>query len=186
MTISTANIIDQTQCWIRNVIVEFNFCPFAKRELERDSVYYKVTQDTGLTAALESLMDVCFRLDEDSEIETSLLIFSTDFSEFDYFLELIELANDLLAAQHYEGVYQIASFHPDYCFAETEQEDASNFTNRSPFPMLHLLRESSMEQALETYPDPEQIPLRNIEKSREIGNDVFEKIVQDCKNIINN
>jgi len=182
MALSTEQIIDQTQCWIRNVIVAFNFCPFAKRELEKNSIYYKVVDDSDLDlpAALEKLMDVCFRLDEDTEIETSLLIFSNSFTNFDSFLELLELANDLLAAQNYEGVYQIASFHPDYCFAETELDDASNFTNRSPYPMLHLLRESSMEQALDTYPEPEQIPIRNIQKTREIGCGVFNELLDKC------
>jgi len=181
---TTEEIIEQTQCWITNVIVAFDFCPFAKRELERASVYYKVVQDNEqdmvMAGALESFMTECFRLDARPEIETSFLIFSNNFTEFSFFLELVDLANELLVAQNYEGIYQIASFHPEYCFAEKSQDDASNFTNRSPFPMLHLLRESSITLALENYPEPDQIPLQNIEKSRELGNNVFQKLMEKC------
>jgi len=184
MTLTTEEIIEQTQLWITNVIIAFDFCPFAKRELERASVYYKVIhdsdQDMVMASALESFMTECFRLDAQPEIETSFLIFSNNFTEFSFFLELVFLTNELLVTQNYEGIYQIASFHPEYCFADKSQDDASNFTNRSPFPMLHLLRESSITLALENYPEPDQISLRNIEKSRKLGNKVFQKLLEKC------
>lgn len=187
-SLTDKKVIKQTKNWISSVIVAFEFCPFAQRELDRDSIFYKVAteglpdsgKDTWMTTALELFMTECFRLDTKPEIETSFLIFSSQFSDFPFFLEFIELANELLVAQHFEGVYQIASFHPDYCFAESSQDDASNFTNRSPYPMLHLLRESSLARVLVNYPHPENIPLHNIEKSREIGGTVFQKLLDDC------
>jgi len=185
MTLPPDIIIKQTQCWINKVIVAYNFCPFAKRELERNRVYYKVSNDSSMAAALESFISECFRLDANPDIETSFLIFANDFTDFTSYLELVDLANELLLAQHYDGIYQVASFHPDYCFAETKQDDPSNFTNRSPFPMLHLLRESSMTQALENYSEPEKIPQRNIEKSHELGNTVFKNLLNDCTKITN-
>ncbi len=83
------------------------------------------------------------------------------------------MAEALLADQGYEGTYQLASFHPEYRFADAEPEDPANFTNRSPFPMLHLLREAGLEQALSHYPDPEAIPERNIAALREVGHEAL-------------
>ncbi len=181
MTYSTDDIITQTQNWIKSVIIKFNFCPFAKRELESDSIYYKVESNVTPEKALESLISECQRLNDDPEIETTLLILPTNFDDFFSFLDLLALANDLIQLEQYEGIYQIASFHPNYYFADTEQDDASNFTNRSPYPMLHILRESSLSKALDSYPDPDKIPLRNIEKSREIGATLFQKLLEECK-----
>jgi len=181
LTLSSEKIIEQTQCWISSVIVAFNFCPFAKREIERNSVFYRVCSDTTMEAVLEHFIDECVRLDKNPDIETSFLIFSKQFTNFISFLGLIELATELLVTQHYEGVYQIASFHPEYRFANSSLDDASNYTNRSPYPMLHLLREESLERALEGYSDSDQIPIQNIEKSRQLGNDVFKKLLMKCK-----
>ncbi|VAW91455.1 hypothetical protein MNBD_GAMMA22-2729 [hydrothermal vent metagenome] len=193
MTASADNIIKQTQSWISSVIIEFNFCPFAKREFERGSIYYKIASDldsginqtqknenTILASALEDLIKECYRLDSSSKIETSFLILPKNFSDYSLFLDLSYLAEELLTTENYEGIYQIASFHPDYCFADTAPDDAANFTNKAPYPMLHLLRESSMEQALDNYSNPEQIPLRNIKKSRELGIKKFQTILTSC------
>ena len=86
------------------------------------------------------------------------------------YLDLVEMAEDLIEEEDYEGVYQVASFHPDYLFAGSDSEDPANYTNRSPYPMLHLLREESIEKALEHYSgDPDEIPERNIRFAREKG-----------------
>ncbi len=188
MALTNDNIIKQTQCWISSVIITFNFCPFAKREFERDSIFYQVAsvldssenKNNIVSSALEDLMAECYRLDSTPNIETSFLIFSKNFTDYSLFLDLVYLAEALLTKQHYDGIYQIASFHPDYCFAETTPDDAANFTNKAPYPMLHILRESSMEQALANYPDPEQIPLRNIKKSRELGKIKFQNTLASC------
>jgi hypothetical protein len=183
MTLSSEIIIKQTQCWINKVVVAYNFCPFAKRELERNRVFYQVSQDCSMDKALELVISECSRLDAQADIETSFILFPTKFNDFSYFIELVGFSNELMVAQGYEGIYQLASFHPKYCFAETELNDPANFTNRSPFPMLHLLRESSMTKALENYPEPDKIPIRNIEKSRELGNKNFKKILDECTKI---
>lgn len=166
---SDQNIIDQTQCWVKSVIVENNFCPFAKRELERGSIRYNVKHDTDLESALQAVIDECVHLDNNDATETTLLIFAEGFKDFENYLELVELGEGLIADQDYEGVYQFASFHPDYCFAGADKDDAANYTNRSPYVMLHLIREASMEQALKNYPEPEKIPDRNIEHARGLG-----------------
>ncbi len=90
------------------------------------------------------------------------------------------IANALIEKQGYEGIYQLASFHPDYCFEGVEQDDASNYTNRSPYPMLHLIREASLEKVLAHYPDPEKIPVRNIAYTQEMGQASLQHLLDSC------
>ena len=158
-----------TQTWLKTVIIEYGICPFAKREFERGSIRYSVNHSTDIENCLLDLVLECDRLDSDQSIETTLLIYPDSFTAFDDYLDFLGLAELLLSEQGYEGVYQLASFHPDYCFEEAEQDDPANYTNRSPYPMLHLLRETSLEQAVNNYPHPENIPQRNIKLTRELG-----------------
>lgn len=174
-------VIAQTRHWVESVIVALNFCPFAKRELDRDTVYFAVLREAALEDTLHRLIDECVRLDKQREIETSLLILPQGFESFDAFLYLLELANALLAEQGYEGTYQLASFHPDYCFADTPVADAANYTNRSPWPLLHLIREASIERALIHYPQAEEIPERNMALAREKGEAGMQDLLAACQ-----
>lgn len=181
-------VIHQTECWIKSVIIELNFCPFAKRELERGSIRYRVSRDKELTSGLQTLIDECVLLDSDDNIETSLLIFPDAFSEFVDYLQLVEMAESLMVQQGYEGIYQLASFHPAYVFAESifadsDSDDAANYTNRSPYPMLHLIREASVERVLQHYPNPERIPERNIEVARTAGLEIMKARLKACAGI---
>ena len=159
----------QTEKWLEHFIIGYNICPFAAKVVENKSLYYAMDSANDVVDCLQQLINECHRLDDDKNIETILIIYTDNFTVFDDFLDYLELANSLLAAQNYEGIYQLASFHPLYCFAETEENDASNYTNRSPFPMLHLIREASIEKALQSFPNPESIPARNIELTRSLG-----------------
>jgi uncharacterized protein len=123
----------------------------------------------GSEACLEAFLQECIRLDDNDSIETSFLLFPNAMADFNDYLELAELAEALLDKHGYEGVYQVASFHPDYCFAGESADDAANYTNRSIYPMLHLLREETMEQAIARYPNPESIPDKNIDFARKKG-----------------
>jgi len=162
-------VIAQTTQWINSVVIGCNFCPFAAKAVLRKSIRYVVLQETTLESALEILVDELNFLDRTEDIETSLLIFPKHFSDFEDYLDLVELAENLSIEQGYEGVYQIASFHPDYCFEGADADDPANYTNRSPYPMLHLLREDSISKALDHYIDPEGIPERNIAFAQEKG-----------------
>lgn len=104
------------------------------------------------------------------------------FADFEDYLDLLDMANELLHMQELEGVFQLASFHPEYCFEGQLKHDPANFTNRSPYPMLHLLREASIEKALEFVDDPDAIPERNVELAREKGIDVFKKVLNKSIN----
>jgi uncharacterized protein len=173
-------LISTTQSWLKTIIIEYTICPFAKRELDRGSIRFSVNHDTEIESCLMNLMLECDRLDTDSSIETTLLIYDNAFTVFDNYLDFLELAETLLIEQGYEGIYQLASFHPDYCFEEAKQDDPANYTNRSPYPMLHLLREAGIERAVATYPDPENIPQRNIELTRGLGLAKIQALLTAC------
>ncbi len=173
-------IIKQTRNWVKTVIIDLNFCPFARRVFEGESIHYPVVTDSNLEPCLHALIDECLHLDRNDNFETSLVIFSQAFAIFDDFLDFVEIANALLIDRGYEGVYQLAHFHPHYHFADVTENDASNYTNRSPWPMLHIIRESSLEHALENYPDPESIPERNIKLAREKGCEQMQAMLEAC------
>lgn len=159
----------QTENWLNTVVIAYNICPFAHKVVAEKTIHYAVDAHKNIEDCLQQLILECERLDGDDKIETTLVIYQYGFSDFDDFLDYVEIANDLLSSQAYEGVYQLASFHPDYCFADSDDSDAANYTNRSPFPMLHLIREASIEAALKSYSEPESIPQRNIELTRKLG-----------------
>jgi hypothetical protein len=121
------------------------------------------------------------RLDSNESIETTLLIFPNDFRDFYRYLELTDFAEKFLADQGKEGVYQVASFHPEYLFAGSTAIDAANYTNRSLFPMLHLLREASLTNALVQFPHPENIPRNNITYARKKGLEYMKILLESCK-----
>ncbi len=173
-------LITTTQTWLKTIIIEYSICPFAKHELERGSIRFSINHDTEIEICLLNLMLECDRLNIDPSIETTLLIYDCAFTAFDDYLDFLELAEALLIEQDYEGVYQLASFHPDYCFEGAETDDPANYTNRSPYPMLHLLRETSIDRALAAYPHPEKIPQRNIELTRELGLAKMQALLAAC------
>lgn len=165
----TDNIIAQTKKWITDVVVACNFCPFAAKELKRGSIHYEVLQRATTATALETVMTLFHQLDSTDNIETSLLILPGSFGLFNEYLQLLSLVERLLEKEKYESIYQIASFHPAYLFAGSTEDDASNYTNRSPYPMLHFLREESVSKAIDSYPDIDEVPKRNIAFTKEKG-----------------
>lgn len=175
--ITSDKIITHTKRWLSGFIIKHNICPFAKREYDNDSIHYEVVLSDKLENQLQELIYSCEQLDNSEAIETSLLILANGLSDFDDFLDFLELSNNLMHKQGYEGVYQLASFHPDYCFDGVNADDASNFTNRSPYPMLHLIREASLEKVLAHYPNPENIPSRNIEYTQALGVTFLQKLL---------
>ncbi|HMK04060.1 MAG TPA: DUF1415 domain-containing protein [Ferruginibacter sp.] len=162
-------IIDETKKWIRDVVVGCNFCPFAANVIKQQTVHYQVEASEVAAICLDSFLVETTRLDEELNIETSILIFPNAFKSFDDYLDMLSDAERSLKQKGYEGIYQLASFHPLYLFAGSAENDAANYTNRSVYPMLHLLREASIDKALEHYKDPEDIPDRNINFAREKG-----------------
>lgn len=173
--------IKYTKNWLQSFIIAHNICPFAKQEFDKDTILYELVNSPKVEEQLQTLISTCKLLDNDDQIETALLIFPKGLNNFDDYLDFLAISNALMEKQGYEGVYQLASFHPDYCFEGVAEDDASNYTNRSPYPTLHLIREASLEKALESYPNPEKIPERNIEYTRKLGIKTMQKLLQECQ-----
>jgi uncharacterized protein len=167
--------------WVETVVVDLNLCPFAGRELRRQRIRFVVTPATTQAQLLASLQTELQRLDTHPAIETTLLIHPRVLQDFDDYNQFLETADALLAATGLTGIYQLASFHPHYRFAETAAHDVENYTNRSPYPMLHLLRELSLERSIASYPDPEQIPLRNIALMKRLGIARLKQLLRACR-----
>lgn len=170
----------QTKKWITDVVIGCNFCPFAAKELRKDAVHYQIETSSDTEIVLQSFSKQCQLLDHNKPISTSLLILTQSFSDFDDYLNLISLAEKWIGDHEYEGIYQVASFHPLYLFAGTQEDDAANYTNRSPYPMLHLLREDMIEAALEKFTDPDKIPENNIQYARQKGLAHMERLRNAC------
>jgi len=174
-------VINKTRQWLDDIVIGLNFCPFAKKPFNEDSINYIVDNSDSIESALEEVINQC-RLLDSNQGETTLIIYTHGLlADFFSYLDYLDLANQLMIAQGYEGIYQLASFHPDYCFDGLKQEAAENFTNRSPYPMLHIIREKSLEKALEHYPDAQQIPEKNIELAKQKGYRFFLDYLDNLK-----
>ncbi len=179
-TMTETEIVNATRKWVENVVVGYNLCPFAKKELVRDRVRFVVSDAADEDSLLQALHSELQRLDDEPEIETTVLIHPGVLQDFEAYNEFLDAADGLLAYLDMEGVYQIASFHPDYQFAGTAPESAENYTNRSPYPMLHLLREASLEAAIESHPDVDGIPGRNIKLTEDLGVEAMREALSNC------
>ncbi|AHF01261.1 lipoprotein signal peptidase [Thiomicrospira aerophila AL3] len=173
-------ILAATQKWLQTIVIGLNFCPFAQREFDKSTIHYALVDSRKTEDVLTALQAEWQRLDQQPDIATTLLILPYGFEGFWDYLELVDLAEQLLVMEGYEGIYQVASFHPDYCFADADEQDPANFTNRSPYPMLHILREAQLSQALDHHPDPEAIPQTNIDKARAMGYQQLEALRAAC------
>jgi uncharacterized protein len=177
--LSSALVIDQTKKWITDVVIACNFCPFAAKEVKQNTIHYQVEYGTDAKVCLASFLQECVNLDNDAASETTLLIFPDGFAKLNDYLDLVSLAEKLLKKNGYEGIYQVAGFHPLYRFANAPADDAANYTNRSIYPMLHILREASIEAALLRYKNPEAIPQGNIDFAR-TKRTVYMKMLRDA------
>jgi len=173
-------IVEATRRWVEQVVVAFNLCPFAKRELMKERVRFVVSKATDEATLLDELAHELALLNVDQAVETTLLIHPQVLQDFYQYNDFLEAADELLVDMDLEGVYQVASFHPDYQFGGTEPNDVENYTNRSPYPMLHLLREDSLSQAIDNYPEVDLIPERNIECMNEQGLEKMQSLLAVC------
>ena len=154
--------------WVQAVVVRLNLCPFAAAPLRQGRVRFVESRGEVRPDVLEELLDEIELLDADVAA-TTLLVLPRHFSDFAEFLELVADAEELLEAVGRESDYQVASFHPDYVFADTPADDPANATNRAPFPTLHLLRCADVAHAIEQHPDTESIPQRNVALLRRLA-----------------
>jgi uncharacterized protein len=177
---TSPKIIEQTKKWIADVVIACHFCPFAAQVIKEKKVHYEVATDNAMESCLSAVVRELTRLDDDNTIETTFLIFPGSFAQFDDFLGLVALAEQRLKQKSYVGIFQLASFHPLYRFAGSTDNDAANYTNRSVYPMLHVLRESSIDKALAHYKNLENIPAANIALARGKGLVAMNKLRESC------
>jgi uncharacterized protein len=173
-------VLDVTRRWLEKAVIGLRLCPFAAAPFSRDLIRYRVSRQRSADGLAEELAQELqyLRAADPQRCETSLLIHPgalTDFADYNQFLGE---ADALLAALDLRGELQVASFHPHYQFAGSAPDDVENYTNRSPYPMLHLLREASVTRAVSRYAAIEEIGTRNMATLRELGRDGWRELLR--------
>ena len=166
-----AQIIADTRIWLEKAVIGLNLCPFAKAVYVKDQVRFQVSDARTEEALIEELARELETLAEASpeKIDTTLLIHPHVLQDFADYNQFLDLADALVESLQLDGILQVASFHPDYQFADTAADDITNFSNRSPYPTLHLLREESIDRAVEAFPEADAIYDTNIRTLRGLG-----------------
>jgi len=162
--------------WLEDVVIGYSLCPFAKQPWNTNRVRIVVSDQTAYEDAIEAFALELSLLSQhdDTDLETSLLVFEKGFQCFDAYLDLVALCDAYLDQNGLRGVFQVASFHPCYQFEGSAQDARENYTNRAPFPVLHVLRESSIERAVALHPDSDAIPARNMALLESMDAEEFE------------
>ena len=164
-------VIADTQRWLERAVIGLNLCPFAKGVYSKNQIHFAVSPATDMRGVLQNLQQELEALAEISpdKRDTTLLMVPLALQDFLEFNDFLDLADELLDAMDLGGILQIAPFHPQFQFDGTTPEDIGNYTNRSPYPTLHLLREDSLDKAIEQFPEAEAIFERNITVVQELG-----------------
>jgi uncharacterized protein len=171
-------VLQQTRLWLEKAVIGLNLCPFAKAVYVKNQVRIVVSKARHTDDFLEELdreLDLLVATPA-AEMDTTLLIHPTLFEDFLDFNDFLEIAENVIDEHELEGVIQLASFHPKFQFDGTEPDDISNYTNRAPFAMLHLLREESVDRAVEAFPQAEAIFETNIATLEKLGLDGWKKL----------
>lgn len=170
---NAATVIADTRRWLERAVIGLNLCPFAKAPHAKGQIHYAVCEGTdpqALLAALRTELQALAAADP-SERETTLLIAPRGFDDFLDFNDLLDEVDALLMALNLDGTLQIAPFHPRFQFAGTEEDDITNATNRAPYPTLHLIREASIDRAVEAFPEAEAIYETNMKTMEKLGHE---------------
>ena len=177
-TLDATTVTDHTRQWLEKAVIGLNLCPFAKAPHVKNLVRISVSQARHLDGFLEDL-DRELQLLGDTpadELETTLLVHPTLFPDFDTFNQMLDIADAAVVDNGLEGIVQIAPFHPDFQFEGTDSDDIGNYTNRSPYPTLHLIREDSIAKAAQAFPDASAIFERNIALLEKMGHEGWDKL----------
>ena len=171
-------IIAATERWLEKAVIGLNLCPFAKAVHVKKQVRFVVSPATTPEALLETLMDELQLLSDTpaDQIDTTLLIHPFVLDDFLDYNEFLDVADAAVEDMQLDGELQVASFHPQYQFADTDINDIGNYTNRAPYPILHLLREDSIERAVEAFPEASDIFEKNIETMSKLGHDGWDAL----------
>ncbi|MBV6323047.1 DUF1415 domain-containing protein [Duganella violaceipulchra] len=173
-------VIAETVNWVEKAVIGLNLCPFAKAVHVKKQIRYVVCEAATPEELLEKLIEELEYLAETSpeKVDTTMIIHPNVLADFEDYNEFLDVADAALEDLELDGILQVASFHPDYQFADTHKNDIENYTNRAPYPTLHLLREESVERAVEAFPEAGDIFEKNIETLRALGHDGWDKLMQ--------
>ena len=176
---TTHDPIADTQRWLERIVIGLNLCPFAKAVVAKQQVRYVLSDATTPEALLETLGEELVRLRDTpaTEVDTTLIVHPHVLTDFLDYNDFLDDADGLVEELELEGLLQVASFHPRYQFAGTDPDDIGNYTNRAPWPTLHLLREDSVSRAVEAFPDPEAIAERNIATLEKLGREGWGRLL---------
>lgn len=169
MSLSDEQIIDEVSDWVQTMVVGLDLCPFAPRVIGGGELAIRVLGSAEPAEVLARMHEEALSLVRVQGDATSLLVLPSGFEAFDSYLDLLDLAERLIEVQGLDSEIQIASFHPAYVFEGAAENDVANYTNRSPYPILHLLQEQSVTRAVDHHPDAAGISDRNIEKLQSLG-----------------
>jgi len=174
-------IIDETRTWVERAVIGLNLCPFAKAVQVKNQVRYAVsdaTDDEGALTDLETELFLMAQTDAE-QVDTTLLILPDALSDFYDFNDFEDYTERLLKRMRLVGDLQVATFHPDFQFADTEPDDIENCTNRSPYPILHILREDSIDRAVEAFSDASEIYEKNMATMQRLGWEGWRKLMSE-------
>jgi hypothetical protein len=174
-------IISATRRWVERSVVGLNLCPFAELPYRSNRVCFVVSEQRSAAGLLEDLRSELLALSCAAPVdrETTLLIHPWVLADFTEYNEFLGICDSVVTEMNLEGELQVASFHPQYQFAGSQPDDIENYTNRSPYPMLHLLREASVERAVEAVGDTDEIYRRNIRTLRALGHAGWQRLWRD-------
>ena len=174
--------VADTVRWLERAVIGLNLCPFAKGPHIKGQIHYAVSEAKGLEGLRDELIEELKALQAlpAEERETTLLIVPHMLRDFLDFNDFLDEADGVLQELDLEGEFQVASFHPDFQFADTEPDDITNFTNRSPYPTLHLIREASIDRAVEAFPEAETIYEANMATMEKLGLDGWKQLDVDA------
>ncbi|PPU37224.1 MULTISPECIES: DUF1415 domain-containing protein [unclassified Xanthomonas] len=180
---ATTDPLTATRTWIERAVIGLNLCPFAKAVYVKEQVRLVLSDASTPEALLEQLAEelVLLRDTPAEQIDTTLIVHPDVLSDFLDYNDFLDNADAAVEALDLQGVLQVASFHPDYQFAGAAPDDVANYTNRSPFPTLHLLREDSVERAVAAFPDPDVIVERNIQTLERLGHAGWERVLNGAE-----
>ena len=172
-------IIEKSSAWVERFVIGLQLCPFAKRPFDKGLLRFEVCFEKNMEAQLVAFWKEIEQLDKvpKEEISNTILVYPNGLHDFEKYLDLYDLAERLLLDQKLNEKFQLASFHPDYQFEGTDKDDVSNYTNRSPFPFIHILRVGEVEEAINSYPNIDEVPARNIRLLEEMGIEKIKDII---------
>ncbi|WP_447729514.1 DUF1415 domain-containing protein [Pseudoxanthomonas suwonensis] len=176
-----AKVLADTRRWLEKAVIGLNLCPFAKAVYVKEQVRFVVSDATTPEQLVEQLGEelVLLRDTPAGQVDTTLLVHPLVLGDFLDFNDFLDQADALVEALELDGVLQVASFHPDYQFADSRPDDIENYSNRAPYPILHLLREDSVSRAVDAYPEADVIVERNYATLRKLGHEGWRRLLAD-------